>query len=143
MGTLTPNHQEPSFLSWFPFPSVAGAGGSQTTQMGGGDGFACSKKAPAECVEFLKYIVSPDVEKGFAATGSGIPVAKGSETGLADPVMQTIAQATQQAGGVQLWLDTQFGATAGTAMNDAIVAIFAGKGTPEGVVTALKNATAR
>jgi len=111
--------------------------------MGGGDGFACSKNAPAECVEFLKYIVSPEVEKGFAATGSGIPVAKGAETGLTDPVMQTIAQATQQAGGVELWLDTQFGATAGTAMNDAIVAIFAGKGNPQGVVDALKKATAR
>ncbi len=143
MQTLTPDQKEPSFLSWFPFPSVTGAGGSQTTQMGGGDGFACSKKAPAECVEFLKYIVSPEVEKGFAATGAGIPTVKGAEAGLADPVLQTVAKATQSAGGVQLWLDTQFGAAAGTAMNDAIVAIFADKGTPEDVVTALKKATAR
>ncbi|HWB35877.1 MAG TPA: extracellular solute-binding protein, partial [Rugosimonospora sp.] len=143
MGGLTPDQKEPTFLSWFPFPSVTGAGGSQTTQMGGGDGFACSKNAPAECVEFLKYIVSPEVEKGFAATGAGIPTVKGAETGLADPVLQTIAQATQQAGGVQLWLDTAFGANAGTAMNDAIVAIFAGKGDPQGVVDALKKATAR
>ena len=111
--------------------------------MGGGDGYACAKKAPAECVEFLKYIVSPEVQKGFAGTGVGIPVVKGAEAGLADPVLQTVAKATQGAGGVQLWLDTQFGATAGTAMNDAIVAIFAGKGTPQGVVDALKKATAR
>jgi raffinose/stachyose/melibiose transport system substrate-binding protein len=143
MGSLTPDQKVPTFLDWFPFPSVSGAGGSQTTMMGGGDGFACSKKAPAECVEFLKYIVSPDVEKGFAATGSGIPVAKGAEAGLTDPTLQTIAKATQSAGGVQLWLDTQFGANAGTAMNDAIVAIFAGKGQPQGVVDALKKATAR
>lgn len=143
MQTLTPNQKEPAFLSWFPFPSVPGAGGSQDTQMGGGDGFACSKKAPPECVEFLKYILSPDVEKGFAATGAGIPTVKGAEVGLADPVLQTIAKATQQAGGVQLWLDTAFGASAGTAMNDAIVAIFANKGTPQGVVDALKKATAR
>ena len=61
--------------------------------MGGGDGFACSKKAPAECVEFLKYIVSADVEKGYAATGAGIPVTKGSEAGLTDPVLQTISKA--------------------------------------------------
>jgi raffinose/stachyose/melibiose transport system substrate-binding protein len=143
MQTLTPNQKEPTFLGWFPFPSVPGAGGSQDTQMGGGDGFACSKKAPPECVEFLKYIVSPDVEKGFATTGAGIPTVKGAEVGLADPVLQTIAKATQQAGGVQLWLDTAFGASAGTAMNDAIVAIFANKGTPQGVVDALKKATAR
>ena len=60
--------------------------------MGGGDGYACSKKAPAECVEFLKYIVSPEVQKGFAGTGGGIPVAKGAEAGLTDPVLQTISQ---------------------------------------------------
>jgi raffinose/stachyose/melibiose transport system substrate-binding protein len=143
MQTLTPDQKEPSFLSWFPFPSVSGASGNPTTQMGGGDGFACSKNAPPECVEFLKYIVSPDVEKAFAATGAGIPTVKGAETGLADPVLQTVAKATQQAGGVQLWLDTSFGASAGTAMNDAIVAIFANKGTPQGVVDALKKATAR
>ena len=143
MQTLTPNQKEPTFLSWFPFQSVTGAGGSQTTQMGGGDGFASSKQAPPECVEFLKYIVSPEVEKNFAPTGADIPTVKGAETGLADPVMQTIAKATQDAGGIQLWLDTAFGANAGTAMNDAIVAIFAGKGQPQGVVDALKKATSR
>jgi raffinose/stachyose/melibiose transport system substrate-binding protein len=143
MQTLTPDQKEPTFLGWFPFPAVPGAGGSQDTQMGGGDGFACAKNAPAECVEFLKYIVSPEAEKGFAETGAGIPTVKGAEAGLADPVLQTIAQATQQAGGVQLWLDTAFGAKAGTAMNDAIVAIFANKGTPQGVVDALQKAASR
>jgi raffinose/stachyose/melibiose transport system substrate-binding protein len=143
MGGLTADQKQPSFLGWFPFPSVAGAGGSQNTQMGGGDGFACTKNAPAECVEFLKYLVSPDVQKGFAATGSGIPVTKGAEAGLTDPVLQTIAKATQSAGGIDLWLDTQFGATAGTAMNDAIVAIFAGKGDSKGVPDALKKAAGR
>jgi raffinose/stachyose/melibiose transport system substrate-binding protein len=143
MQTLTPNRTEPSFLGWFPFPSVAGAGGSQDTQMGGGDGFSCSRQAPPECVEFLKYIVSPSVEKAFAATGAGIPTVKGAEAGLADPVLQTIAKATQSAGGIQLWLDTSFGTNAGNAMNDAIVAIFANKGNPQGVVSALVKATGR
>jgi raffinose/stachyose/melibiose transport system substrate-binding protein len=143
MQTLTPDQKQPAFLGWFPFPGVPGGGGSQDTMMGGGDGFSCHKKAPKECVEFLKYIVSPDVQKAFAATGSGIPTVKGAEAGLSDPVLQTIAKATQSAGGVQLWLDTTFGAKAGTAMNDAIVAIFANQGTPQGVVDALKKATAR
>ncbi|MBO0867960.1 MAG: extracellular solute-binding protein [Micromonosporaceae bacterium] len=143
MQGLTPDQKEPTFLDWFPFPSVPGAGGSQNTQMGGGDGFACSKKAPPECVEFLKYIVSPEVEKGFSATGAGVPTVKGAEVGLADPVLQTIAKATQSAGGIQLWLDTAFGAKAGTAMNDAIVAIFANKGTSQGVVDALQKSAGR
>jgi len=143
MQTLTPDQKEPSFLGWFPFPSVPGASGNQSTVMGGGDGFACAKSAPAECVEFLKYLDSPEVQKGFAATGGGIPVVKGAEAGLSDPLLQTIAKSTQSAGSVELWLDTQFGSTAGTAMNDAIVAIFAGNGTSQGVVEALKKATSR
>lgn len=142
MLTLTPDQKEPSFLGWFPFPSISGAPGGNV-QMGGGDGFACSKKAPAECVELLKYIDSPDVQKAFAATGAGIPVVKGAETGLSDPVLQVIAKGTQSASSVDLWLDTQFGSAAGTAMNDAIVAIFAGSGTSQGVVDALKKATSR
>ena len=101
MGTLTAEPARAQLPQLVPVPVGSRRGRQPDHQMGGGDGFACSKNAPAECVEFLKYIVSPEVEKGFAATGSGIPVAKGAETGLADPVMQTIAQATQQAGGVQ------------------------------------------
>lgn len=143
MQTLTPDQKEPAFLGWFPFPSVPGASGNQGTMMGGGDGFACSKKAPQECVEFLKYIVSLDVQKGFAGTGVGVPTVKGAEAGLTDPTLQVIAKATQSAPEVQLWLDTQFGAKAGTAMNDAIVTIFAGKGKPQDVADALQKSAAR
>src|SRR5262249_5159814 len=31
MQTLTPDQKEPSFLGWFPFPSVPGASGNQST----------------------------------------------------------------------------------------------------------------
>ena len=120
----------PAFLGWFPFPAIAGAAGDPKAALGGGDGFACAKNAPAECVEFLKYIVSPEVQKGYAATGAGLPVAKGAEAGVSDPALQTILKATHGASYVQLWLDTAYGSTVGNAMNDAIVAIFAGTGTP-------------
>jgi raffinose/stachyose/melibiose transport system substrate-binding protein len=143
MGGFTPDKKQPSFLGWFPFPSVAGAGGNQTAQLGSGDGFACRKNAPAECVEFLKYIDSLSVQTGFAGTGVGIPVVKGSESGLTDPVLKSIAQATQQASAVQLWLDTSLGSAGGTAMNNAIVTLFAGTGQPGDVSKALKQAFAR
>jgi raffinose/stachyose/melibiose transport system substrate-binding protein len=41
---------------------------------------------------------------------------------------------------VQLWLDTTYGSTVGTAMNDGIVAIFAGTGTAQDVVEKMKAA---
>lgn len=129
-------------LGWFPVPAL-GSGGDPTVQLGGGDGFACSKNAPPECVEFLKYLDSVDVQTGFAATGVGIPVVKGAEVGLTDPALKTSAIATQQASAVQLWLDTFLGSGGGTALNDAIVTLFAGTGQPRDVPAALKQAFGR
>jgi len=65
-------------LGWFPFPTVAGGSGDPKAALGGGDGFSCSYKAPPECVEFLKYISSVEVQTAFAATGAGLPVSKGA-----------------------------------------------------------------
>ena len=127
-------------IGWFPFPAISGAPGDPKAALGGGDGFACAKNAPAECVEFLKYIVSPAVQKDYAAINVGLPVAKGAETGISEPVLQSILKATNEASYVQLWLDTAYGSTVGTAMNDGIVAIFAGSGTAEKVVDDMKAA---
>jgi raffinose/stachyose/melibiose transport system substrate-binding protein len=128
------------FLGWFPVPAITGSAGDPKAALGGGDGFACGRNAPAECVEFLKFIVSPEVQKGYAEIGTGLPVAKGAEAGVADPSLRSILGATSGATYVQLWLDTAFGSTVGNAMNDAIVGIFAGTGTPEKVVEAMKSA---
>ncbi len=129
-----------SFIGWFPVPAISGSPGDPKAALGGGDGFACAKNAPAECVEFLKYIVSPEVQKGYAETGQGLPAAKGAEDGVKDPALRSILEATTSATYVQLWLDTAFGSTVGNAMNDGIVAIFAGNGTPQQVVDAMKSA---
>jgi len=130
-------------LGWFPVPALGSGGGDPTVALGGGDGFACSKNAPAECVEFLKYIVSPQVQLGYAKLGVGLPVSKGAESGVSDPALKSILSATTAASSVQLWLDTQYGSAIGDAMNAAIVKIFDGSGTPEDVVTAIKTAAAR
>ena len=84
----------PAVLGWFPVPAIAGAAGDPKAALGGGDGFSCAKNAPAECVEFLKYIVSPEVQKGYAETGTGLPVAKGAEAGVNDPALKSILEAT-------------------------------------------------
>jgi raffinose/stachyose/melibiose transport system substrate-binding protein len=141
IGGLTADKKVPSFLGWFPFPTMPGTA-TPSTVMGGGDGYAISKNAPAETVEFLKFLVNLDNQKLFAAAGTGIPVTKGAEVGLTDVNLQAISKATQSAPAVNLWLDTQLGSKAGTPMNTAIVAIFAGTGTSQGVVDALKKALA-
>jgi raffinose/stachyose/melibiose transport system substrate-binding protein len=137
-GEATP----PAFLGWFNFPGIDGADGDPTAALGGGDGFACSKDAPPACVELLKYIVSVDVQTRFGQIGAGLPVTKGSEVGITDPNLSQVLQGLQSATYVQLWLDTAYGPTVGGAMNDGIVNLFAGNGTPEDIVTAIQDAVA-
>jgi raffinose/stachyose/melibiose transport system substrate-binding protein len=137
-GEATP----PAFLGWFNFPGIDGADGDPTAALGGGDGFSCSKDAPKECVELLKYISSVDVQTRFGEIGAGLPVTKGSEVGITDPNLSQVLQGLQSATYVQLWLDTAYGPTVGGAMNDGIVNLFAGNGTPEDIVTSIQDAVA-
>jgi raffinose/stachyose/melibiose transport system substrate-binding protein len=137
-GEATP----PAFLGWFNFPGIEGADGDPTAALGGGDGFSCSTDAPKECVELLKYISSVDVQTRFGEIGAGIPVTKGSEGSITDPNLSQVLEGLQNATYVQLWLDTAYGATVGGAMNDGIVNLFAGNGTPEDIVTSIQNAVA-
>ncbi len=135
-GEATP----PAFLGWFNFPGIEGADGDPTAALGGGDGFSCSKDAPPECVELLKYISSVDVQKRFGEIGAGLPVTKGSETSITDPNLTEVLKGLKSATYVQLWLDTAYGPTVGGAMNDGIVNLFAGNGTPEDIVTSIQDA---
>ena len=64
MQPLTPDNKIPSFLGWFPFPNVPGSKAIPGSLLGGGDGFACSWKAPEPaCAQFLEYIDSPSVQR--------------------------------------------------------------------------------
>jgi raffinose/stachyose/melibiose transport system substrate-binding protein len=127
-------------IGWFPVPALSGSAGDPKAALGGGDGFACARQAPAECVEFLKYIVSPEVQTAYGKIGVGLPVTKGADSGVTEPALKSILQATNNATYVQLWLDTAYGSTIGNAMNDGIVAIFAGTGSPQKVVDDMKAA---
>ena len=129
-------------LGWFPVPAVGGGQGDPTAALGGGDGFSCYVDAPPECADFLAYIVSDDVQRGFAETVGGLPTNPNAADAVADPINQKIAQAASNAAYVQLWLDTDLGPNVGGALNDGIVAIFGGTGTPQGVVDNMTAAAA-
>ena len=132
----------PEFLGWFNFPGIDGAKGDPTAALGGGDGFSCSAWAPPECVELLKYISSVDVQTRFAEQGAGIPVTPGAEAGLADVNLKQVLAGLQASSYVQLWLDTAYGPTVGGAMNEGIVNLFGGAGSPEDIVKGMKDAAA-
>lgn len=141
MQPLTPDKKGlGADLGWFPFPSVPGGAGAPDAALGGGDGFSCSRNAPPACVDFLKYIVSPQVQTRWAALNIGPPVAKGAESGVTDANLKGLLDFRARSSFVQLYLDIAYGTNVGQALNDAIAQQFAGKKTPEQVVGAISQA---
>ncbi|MDR1189447.1 MAG: extracellular solute-binding protein [Bifidobacteriaceae bacterium] len=129
-------------LGWFPFPGVSGGQGDPAGAMGGGDGFSCHADAPAVCADFLNFMVNVPNQTAFAATGIGVPVTQGSEVGLEDPVLQTVAQSSSQAPYVELWMDKLFGNNVGGALNTAVTEMLGGVNDPAGVIKAMQDAAA-
>ncbi|WP_084077621.1 ABC transporter substrate-binding protein [Demequina sp. NBRC 110057] len=129
-------------LDWFPMPATSSGEGDPTASMGGGDGFSCYKDAPAECADFLSYLVSDDVQRGYVEAVGGLPVAPAATDAITDPVLQEIAQTSSNAGYVQLWLDTLLGTNVGGALNDGIAAQFAGTGDAQNTVDLMTAAAA-
>ena len=142
MGGLTADKKVPSFLGWFAFPSTGGAG-DPSAQLGGGDGFSCSWKAPKECAELLAYIDSPSVQKRIGSLGIGLPVLPAAESAVTDPNMAALLTQRDKASYVQLWLDVDYGSNVGGALNDSVTNLFAGQGTPAGIVTAVTAAASQ
>jgi len=142
IGSLTPDATIPSWLGWYPMVSIPGAAGDPGITMGGGDGFGVSADAPDEAVELLKYIASVDVQKRFAATNAGVPAHPGALEALTDPSLKQIGAGLAEASYVQLWLDSDLGPAFGTPLNQAVVNLMAGTGTPEDIVKALEDTAA-
>ena len=138
IGSLTPDETVPSWLGWYPFPAT----GSDAVVMGGGDGWGVYKDAPDVALEFVEYLLSEDVQKRFAESGAGVPTNPAASAALTDPNLQASAAALAAADYVQLWLDSDLGPAFGNPLNNAIVSIFGGSGTPQDVVKALEDTAA-
>ena len=65
-----------------------------------------------------------------------------AQSSLEDPNLKLVADGLAAASYVQLWLDTEYGTTVGNAMNEGIVNLFGGVGTPEDIVKKMEDAAA-
>ena len=142
MNSLSPNGKGiGKALGWFPFPSVPGGKGVAGAALGGGDGYSCSWKAPEPaCADFLKYLVSVPVQKGWAKLNIGLPTAKGSESAVSDPILRNVAQQRSASPFVQTYLDIAYSTAVGQALDSAIADMFAGQKNPQQVVAAIAAA---
>jgi raffinose/stachyose/melibiose transport system substrate-binding protein len=128
-------------LGWFPFPGVEGGAGDAFDGLGGGNGFAVGKDAPAETVDFLHHLVSLDAANRWGELGSGIlPTTNGSEGSTTDPMLTLVLEGRAKAEFVQLYLDQATSPELGGAINEAVATLYAGTGTPESVVEAIQAA---
>ncbi|NTW39497.1 MAG: extracellular solute-binding protein [Cellulomonadaceae bacterium] len=119
---------------WFPFPAVDGGEGDPSAALGGGDAWAVSQDAPDAAVDFVQYLLSDEVQIGFAENDMGLPTNPAAGDSVSDPVLADLLAFRDKASFVQLYFDTAFGNNVGGAMNDEIALVFAGQSTPEAIV---------
>jgi raffinose/stachyose/melibiose transport system substrate-binding protein len=127
-------------IDWFPFPMVEGGAGGTTDAFGGGDGFAIGKNAPPETIDFVKFLTSKENQMAMAEAGTAVlPVVKGVESAVKEPVMQTVLKHFGEAEYLQLYLDQYLPPAVGLAVNDHVQELFAGVKNPEEVATSIED----
>ncbi|GAB3175238.1 extracellular solute-binding protein [Myceligenerans halotolerans] len=139
-GGLTEDEQVPDFLGWFAFPTFDGQGGAAADQMGGGDAWSVSSGAPDAAVDFAKYLLSDEVQQGFAERDMGLPTNPAATDSVTDEALAQLIPVRDGGGNTQLYLDTRLGQSVGGAMNDEIALMFAGEAGPQDIVDAIQSA---
>ncbi len=129
-------------LGFFAFPMVEGGVGAPTDAVGGGNGFAIGKNASPEAVDFVKFLTSAENQAALAGIGVAIPVVKGGEVGLSDPLMIQLQQTFAAAEYFQLYYDQALPPAMGSVINDSVQGIFAGTLTPEQAAQAIEDSAA-
>lgn len=129
-------------LGFFPFPEVEGGKGNPTDALGGGNGFVVGMNAEPEAIDFLKFLSSVDSQTRQAEIGLSVPVVKGGEAGLEDPLLKLVQESAANAPYFQLYYDQFMPAAVGGVINDAVQGLFAGTMTPEEVAQMIEDSAA-
>jgi raffinose/stachyose/melibiose transport system substrate-binding protein len=126
-------------LGWFPFPMVEGGAGDPGDAVGGGNGFGIGKNASPEAIDFVKYLTTPEAQQELVKINVAIPVVKGGEVGMTDPLMITLQKNLAAAKYFQLYYDQALPPAMGSVINDSTQGIFAGTLTPEQAAQAIED----
>ena len=129
-------------LGWFAFPTITGGAGAPTDGIGGGNGIAVGKNAPPEAIDFLKFFMDKTNQDKLNTDGIGLSTTVGTESTVTDPNLQAVLAGRGAATFMQLYLDQAPSGTLAATFNDAPVALFLGKTTPEKACQSLTDAAA-
>jgi len=130
-------------LGWFPFPAVEGGAGDPGDAVGGGNGVAIGKDAEPEAIDFVKYLTTKEAQQELVKINVAIPVVKGGEEAMTDPLMITLQESLANAEYFQLYYDQALPPAMGSVINDSVQGIFAGTLTPEQAAQAIEDSAAQ
>lgn len=130
----------PENIGRFAFPIVEGGAGAVTDTLGGLNGWAVTKNAPPEALDFLRYLTNAENERMMAGIGMLIPVAVGAQDGVTDPLMRGAADQLAASTWHQNYFDQDLGPSVGRVVNDISVEIIAGQMSSEEGVQAIQEA---
>lgn len=126
----------------FDFPTIPGTPGKATDYIGRLNGWVVTAKAPPETEGFLQYMTSPAVQRILATKTGIIPVTKGAEDGVTNPLIKDSARALTTETWHQNFLDQDLGPSVGRVVNDISVEIVSGHIKPEDAVQQIQDAYA-
>ena len=122
------------------FPTLAGGKGKPTDTLGGINGWLVTKDAPKETADFLKFFGQEKYQKEAAAAGLYIPVVKGTESAIQNPLFKQLAADLAATTYHQNFFDQDLGPSVGRVVNDISVAVAAGEMKPEDAAAAIQDA---
>jgi len=127
-------------LGWFPFPITAGGKGEASDTLGGLNGWLVTKGSPIQAVDFLKYFSNPEFQREAAARGFYIPVVKGTQDAITNPILRRIAENIGRSRYHQIFYDQMLGPSVGAVVNDVSADIAAKVMTPKDAAQAVQQA---
>lgn len=111
----------------FSFPVVEGGAGKATDTLGGLNGWAVTKDASKQAIDFALFVTNKENEEKLAAAGAILPVAKGAGEVIEDPLVVEAARELDASTWHQNFFDQALGAAVGRVVNDISVEIVAGQ----------------
>ncbi len=121
----------PDNIGRFAFPAVEGGAGKATDTLGGLNGWAVTKNASKEAIEFATFLTNAENEKKMAKAGMILPVAAGASEAVTNQLMAGSAKQLSESTWHQNFFDQTLGAAVGRVVNDVSVEIVSGQMTPE------------
>ena len=113
----------------FAFPVVSGGAGDASDAIGSPSGFVIGKRAPAQAIDFLHFLLSRGIQDEIGGSGLGLPSVSSSIQTITDPAIRQLVQARVEGGTVQLYLNLELAPDKTKAVEDAIALLLSGRGT--------------